>query len=53
MDARYAIVTVAILIPDWVRTEDDVREWLVLAFKSAGVEAVTSDDLPEDGDRFH
>lgn len=53
METRYAIVTIAVLIPEWVKDEDDVREYLRLAFKLAGVECVTADDLPQDGERCH
>jgi len=53
VEARYAIVTVAILLPDWVEDEADVREWLRLSFKAAGVEAVSAEDLPEDGEPCH
>ncbi len=52
-ETRYAIVTLAILLPDGVDTEADVREYLRLAFALSGVEWTTADALPADGERCH
>ena len=51
--SRYAVVTLAILMPDGVETEDDVREYLRLAFALSGVEWTSLADLPDEGDRLH
>ena len=53
VDTRYAIVTVAILLPDWVRDENDVRLYLAESFDRAGVEWAEAVELPTDGERCH
>ena len=53
VDSRYAIVTLAILIPEGVETEEQMRAYLAWRLEQAQLHAIPADQLPQDGDRWH
>jgi hypothetical protein len=52
-EVQYAIVRLAILVPEGIETEAQFCAYLEERFAVAGIKCCRASDLPEDGERWH